>query len=88
MRQDPAGYAAHCEALSGAQAADHAAIACPTLMIAGSDDPVAPVAMAQELKRRITGATVETLSGIGHWMTMEDPQRSADLLLQHLDAAA
>ncbi|MBO6838506.1 MAG: alpha/beta fold hydrolase [Alphaproteobacteria bacterium] len=88
MRQDPAGYAAHCEALSGAQAADHAAIACPTLMIAGSDDPVAPVAMAQELKRRITGATVETLSGIGHWMTMEDPQRSADLLRQHLDAAA
>lgn len=88
MRQDPAGYAAHCEALGAAQAVDHTAIACPTLMVAGSDDPVAPVAMAQELGRRIAGARVETLSGVGHWMTMEAPQRSADLLRQHLDAAA
>lgn len=88
IHQDSAGYAAHCEALSTAQAANHAAIACPTLMIAGSDDPVAPVAMAQELGRRIAGAKVETLTGVGHWMTMEHPQRSADLLRQQLDAAA
>src|SRR3546814_2926464 len=35
LRQDPVGYAAHCEALAEAQPADHAAIACPTLLVTG-----------------------------------------------------
>ena len=50
MRQSPAGYAAHCLALASAAAAEHSAIGCPTLLIAGEKDPVAPVAMAEALR--------------------------------------
>ncbi len=87
MRQDPAGYAWHCRALAWAGAADHGAIACPTMLIAGESDPVAPVATAETLKDRIGGAELEILPGIGHWMTIEMPGRSADALTRHLDGA-
>ncbi len=85
MRQDPAGYASHCEALSVAEAAQHSAIHCPTLLVAGEADPVAPVAMAQALQAAIADATLEVIPGIAHWMMVEAPQRSAELLRGHLD---
>ncbi len=86
LRQAPAGYAAHCEALAAAKPAEHDRIACPTLLIAGDQDPVAPVAMAQSLCGRIPGAKLEILAGVGHWMTMEAPAKSASLLSDHLGA--
>lgn len=87
-RQDPAGYAAHCEALSEAPAADHAAIRCPTLLVAGETDPVAPVDMVRRLGERIDKARVEVIPRIGHWMMVEAPGRSTELLRAHLDASA
>lgn len=86
LRQDPAGYAAHCDALAAAEAAEHAKIACPTLLIAGGEDPVAPVAMAESLRGKISGARLETIAGVGHWMTLEAPEISAELLAAHLGA--
>ena len=88
MRQNPAGYAAHCQALAAAPAANHTAIRCPTLLIAGERDPVAPIAMAEALKNRISGAELEILPGIGHWMTIEAPGQSAEAIRAHLDRAA
>ncbi|UCE32371.1 MAG: alpha/beta fold hydrolase [Burkholderiales bacterium] len=88
MRQDPKGYAAHCEALAGARAAKHAAIAVPTLLVAGADDSVAPVAIARSLRDRVAGARLEIVENAGHWMTIEAPQRAAELLRQHLEAVS
>ena len=88
LRQDPAGYAVHCEALSAATAADHAAIRCPTLLIAGEADPVAPVEMARRLQERIAGSRLEILPGVGHWMMVEAPQRAAELLRAQVEATA
>ncbi|NMM43695.1 alpha/beta fold hydrolase [Rhodospirillaceae bacterium KN72] len=88
MRQSPEGYAAHCEALSDAIAVDHTAIACPTLLVAGEKDPVAPVAMAETLKSRIVAAELEIIPGIAHWMTMEAPSRTGELLRKHLEKTA
>tara|TARA_R110001606_G_scaffold399307_1_gene584360 strand:+ start:56702 stop:57487 length:786 start_codon:yes stop_codon:yes gene_type:complete len=87
MRQDAAGYAHHCEALSTMEPADHSAIRCPTLLIAGDADPVAPVAMGTALKNRIAGARLEVLPNVGHWMMIEAPARSSALLLETLEAA-
>lgn len=87
MRQDPAGYAGHCVALAESTPAAHASIRCPTLLVAGGADPVAPVAMAEALAARVSGARLEVLPGVGHWMTMEQPQRSGELLRGHLEAA-
>lgn len=88
LQQDPSGYAAHCEALSGASAAAHAAIRCPTLLVAGEADPVAPVEMARRLKDRIAGADLEILPGVGHWMMVEAPQRAAEKLRAQVEATA
>lgn len=87
LRQNPAGYAAHCEALAAADAAPHAAIRCPTLLVHGADDAVAPLAAARRLRASIDGARLETLPGVGHWPMLEAPARSATLLREHLAAA-
>ncbi len=88
LRQDPAGYAAHCEALAEATPADHEAIRCPTLLIAGEHDPVAPVAMGRELAKRIRGARMEVIPGIGHWIMIEAIERTNSLLRDQLDTQA
>src|SRR3546814_627338 len=80
LRQDPVGYAAHCEALAEAQPADHAAIACPTLLVTGADDPVAPPEMARRLAGLIRGAEVEILPDCGHWPMIEAPATASRLL--------
>lgn len=71
MRQPPDGYAANCEALSEARAADPAAITCPTLLIAGEDDVVAPPSVARGLGDKLQGARVHVLPRVGHWLTFE-----------------
>lgn len=88
MRQEPAGYAAHCEALSEAPPADHGAIRCPTLLVAGDKDPVAPVEMARRLQERIQSARLEVVADVGHWIMVEAPARSTELLREHLNGIA
>lgn len=85
MRQDPRGYAAHCEALAAAEVADTEAIRCPTLLVAGELDPVATPDMARELCKRIAGARLEIVPRVAHWIMLEAPRRSAELLRAHLD---
>ena len=87
LRQSPAGYAAHCEALARATAARHEAIHCPTLLVHGASDEVAPLAAAMRIRGAIAGARLETLPGVGHWPMLEAPARAAELLRSHLAAA-
>jgi len=80
LRQDPAGYAAHCEALAEAKPAGHAAIACPTLLVTGADDPVAPPEMARRLAGLLKNAEVGILPDCGHWPMIEAPTAALRLL--------
>lgn len=85
MRQSPAGYAAHCEALAAWQAIDAGRVGCPVTLVAGQLDPVAPPAMADALQAAIRNARTETLADVGHWMMMEAPQRSAEICRAQCD---
>ena len=76
MRQDPEGYARHCEALAAAEAVDGRRIGVPTLLLTGDADPVAPAGMAQMLADRIKGARLSILDRCGHWPTIEKPAES------------
>lgn len=59
---DPAGYAGCCDALAGADLAAQApAIAAPTLVIAGSEDPVTTLADAAFLRDTVPGAQMLAL---------------------------
>lgn len=46
----------------------------PTLVLHGADDTVAPVDGARELAKKIPGATLDLISGIGHLFLAEAPK--------------
>jgi pimeloyl-ACP methyl ester carboxylesterase len=73
MRQDPDGYARSCEALAGMQPADTAKISCPTLLVTGDEDAVAPPQSVRMMGEKISGSRVEVLRGCGHWTPVEKP---------------
>jgi len=80
MRQDPEGYARSCEALAEAQLADTSKIACPTLLVTGDEDVVAPPQAVRAMSEKIAGSRVEILRGCGHWTPLEKPEECMQLL--------
>lgn len=85
MRQDPEGYARSCEALADAQPADAAAIRCPTLLVTGDEDAVAPPQSVRLMGSKITGSRVEVLRGCGHWTPVEKPEECVGLLRKFIE---
>jgi 3-oxoadipate enol-lactonase len=80
MAQDPGGYARSCEALAEAQAADTSKIVCPTLLVTGDEDVVAPPQSVRMMAQKIAGSRVEILRGCGHWTPLEKPEECIALL--------
>ena len=68
-----------CDAyLDGLEAAQR--VACPTLVLAGERDMMAPLKGARALAEAIAGARLSTLQGAGHMMTLERPDETLDAL--------
>ena len=86
MRQDAEGFAQSCEALAGAAAADLRLLRCPTLIVTGDEDAIAPPSVAQTLADKIKGSKVKVLERCGHWTPFERPQECARLLSEHVRA--
>lgn len=80
MRQDPEGYARSCAALADAQPADTQRIACPSLLVTGEEDGVAPPQAVRAMAEKIAGSRVEVLRGCGHWTPLEKPEECIELL--------
>jgi 3-oxoadipate enol-lactonase len=80
MRQYPEGYAKSCEALADMQPADTARIGCPTLLVTGDEDAVAPPQTVRGMAEKIKGSKVEVLRGCGHWTPVEKPEACMELL--------
>jgi pimeloyl-ACP methyl ester carboxylesterase len=55
-------------------------IRCPTLVVAGREDQLMPVALLEELARGIPGARLEVLEACGHMASMEKPREVIALL--------
>jgi pimeloyl-ACP methyl ester carboxylesterase len=62
------------------QAADTARITCPTLLVTGEDDVVAPPQSVRMMGQKISGSRVEVLRGCGHWTPVEKPDECIQLL--------
>jgi 3-oxoadipate enol-lactonase len=73
MRQDREGYARTCEALAEATAADVGRITCPTLLVTGDEDPIAPPVAVRTIAARMGGARALVFARCGHWPTLERP---------------
>jgi 3-oxoadipate enol-lactonase len=82
---DPEGYAGCCEAIATMDQRNLlGAIAAPTLVMAGSADPVTPPAMAFALHEAIPGSALTVLSAAAHLANIEQPDRFNAALLDHL----
>ncbi|MFC5458712.1 3-oxoadipate enol-lactonase [Massilia niabensis] len=83
---DPGGYAACCEALAIADlSTDIERIGAPTLVIAGTHDPVTTVVDAEGLARVIKGASLAALPA-SHLSNIEAPDRFTDAVMTFLVA--
>lgn len=71
MRQPPEGYAATCEALATATAADLSRVGCPVLLMTGEEDGVGPPTMARAMAERLERAQAQVLPRCGHWTSFE-----------------
>jgi pimeloyl-ACP methyl ester carboxylesterase len=71
MRQPAEGYAQSCEALAAAVPADIERIRCPTLLVTGDEDAIAPPTAVRAMSERIGGARMTVLNRCGHWTTLE-----------------
>lgn len=81
----PESYIGLCLAIRDADlAADDARIACPTLAIAGADDPVTPPADAYTLRDAIPGARATVIPGAAHIVPAERPEAFLALALPFL----
>lgn len=81
MRGDAAGYIATCRVLAQADLRPTSpAIACPVLLIGGSEDASTPEALVRDTAAAIPGARVEIIAGAGHIPAIDNPDATAALL--------
>lgn len=87
---DPGGTARQIAAMAvaGDRRARLAAIAVPTLVIHGTDDPLIPPACGLDTARAIPNASYLPIAGMGHDMPAEVEGRIADAILDVVEAGA
>lgn len=74
---------AACDAYTGGAAAARA-VTCPTLVLIGAEDRMAPPKRGRELGAAIPGAVVETVPGAGHMLMLEAADAVTRALLAFL----
>ena len=84
-RAEAGVLASDLEACDGYDAGPIAArIACPVLLLLGSEDRMTPPAKARTLAAAIPGSLTTLLPGVGHMMMGEAPDAVIDALLGFL----
>ena len=63
-------------------------ITAPTLVIHGQADPLVPLACGEDTARRIPGAQLLTIDGMGHDLPPEPVRQILAALIPHLKATA
>ncbi|QIN78557.1 3-oxoadipate enol-lactonase [Rubrobacter marinus] len=82
----PEGYAACCEAIRDADLGPGLGdIAAPTLVVAGTDDPAAPVEEAETIRDGIPGARLAVIERAAHIANVERPEEVTAGILDHLE---
>ena len=61
-------------------------IACPTLLIAGRQDPVTPLELHEETRALIPDAALVPIEACGHYAPLEHPEAVSDLMHDWLRA--
>jgi 3-oxoadipate enol-lactonase len=85
LSNNPASYAGHCRALvAGSARADQPHIACPTLLLVGDQDTVAPLAVQRQTTTAIAGSRLAIVPRTAHLTMLEMPEPFNAYLLEFL----
>lgn len=88
LRMPVEGYLGTCAALRDADLRDAvAAIAVPTMVVAGEHDLSTPVELVRDAANRIPGARFEVIAGAGHIPSIEQPELLSGLMTHFLKEA-
>lgn len=80
------GYAGCCEAIRDADLRPRlGGISAPTLVIAGADDPAAPVEKAETIRDGVPNARLAVIERSAHIANVERPEEVTREILDHLD---
>jgi 3-oxoadipate enol-lactonase len=83
------GYASCCAAIERMDlVADLPAITAPTLVISGSQDPATPVEHGRRIMEGVPGARLEILDPAAHLASVEQPEKTSQLIIDHVRASA
>jgi 3-oxoadipate enol-lactonase len=85
LKSVPSYVAATKATWSGDFRKDLAMITAPTLVICGELDPIAPVALSEEIARGIPGAQLVVVAGASHVVNADKPQEFNAALERFLD---
>lgn len=85
---DPGGYAHSAAATAAARMVEPAAVRCPVLAFAGSEDPVTPPGFARAIADAVPDGEAATIEGAAHWCMLEAPEAFSALLLGFLERVA
>jgi 3-oxoadipate enol-lactonase len=90
IRDTPAqGYAGCCHAIPKINVTDRlGAVACPSLVIVGEEDPGTPVEMARDIHAALPSAELAILRSASHLSNLEQPEEFNRVLLRFLDKAS
>ena len=89
LESDSRGYGRCCEAIADMDLRERiTAITAPTLVVVGADDPVAPLAMGDDIRSRIKGAELVMIPDCAHLISVEQPQDAATHLAAFLERHA
>jgi pimeloyl-ACP methyl ester carboxylesterase len=87
LANDPESFAAISRMLANASLNDELPrISCPTLLIAGTRDPLRPPAVVESLARAMPNARFQTLE-TGHFMAVQTPDAVANAINEFLATA-
>ncbi len=82
----PEGYAGCCEAIRDADLRPGLGnITAPTLVIAGADDPAAPVEKAETIREGIADSRLAVIERAAHIANVERPEEVTGEILDHLE---
>jgi pimeloyl-ACP methyl ester carboxylesterase len=65
-----------------------ARVACPTLIARAQHDRLVPDEMAERYAELIDGARIETVPGTGHALVIEQPEKTADVIVTFIQETA
>ncbi|KAB8207872.1 hypothetical protein BDV34DRAFT_60315 [Aspergillus parasiticus] len=82
----PEGYAKGCIALARSRGTVITVenLRMPTLIVAGQEDAISPVKLAQGYRSKIPNSQVELLKDVGHWHVFEDLEGTAEAINRFL----